>query len=395
MKKKILIISSIVAILAISAAVWYVMKSNQQVLVFNTKPAEDGHIEVIITATGEIQPVMQVEVGTQVSGVIEKLYVDFNSVVTKGQLLAEIDKSTLIEQNKQAQASVSDAEGNLTFAQQNYDRVKILFDKKASTQTSLEEAVNKLISAKNQYTTAKSNLQKSEVNLSYAVIYSPISGVILNRAVDEGQTVAASFNTPTLFTIANDLTKMQVEANVDEADIGQVKVGQTVIFTVDAFPDDLFRGTVQSLRLQPTVISNVVTYTVIIEAPNPDQKLFPGMTASTSIIVQQAEGIVIPAEVFNFNPDGDLLRQIEQQEVSISMLTEKPDAKQAVIWIKNGSEMRQQIVTKGLSDRTSIHIENGLKKGDTVVLSVNKVKAAKTAEVANPFMPTPPKVKTR
>ncbi|NOU48514.1 MAG: efflux RND transporter periplasmic adaptor subunit [Bacteroidales bacterium] len=395
MKKKILIISSIVAILAISAAVWFVMKSNQQVLVFNTKPAEDGHIEVIITATGEIQPVTQVEVGTQVSGVIEKLHVDFNSVVTKGQLLAEIDKSTLIEQNKQARASVSDAEGNLTFAQQNYDRVKILFDKKASTQTTIEEAVNKLISAKNQYTTAKSNLQKSEVNLSYAVIYSPISGVILNRAVDEGQTVAASFNTPTLFTIANDLTKMQVEANVDEADIGQVKVGQTVTFTVDAFPDDLFRGTVQSLRLQPTVISNVVTYTVIIEAPNPDQKLFPGMTASTSIIVQQAEGIVIPAEVFNFNPDGDLLRQIEQQEVSISMLTEKPGAKQSVIWIKNGSEMRQQIVTKGLSDRTSIHIENGLKKGDTVVLSVNKVKAAKTAEVANPFMPTPPKVKTR
>lgn len=395
MKKKILIISFIVAILSISATVWYVMKSNQQVLVFNTKPAEDGHIEVIITATGEIQPVTQVEVGTQVSGVIEKLHVDFNSVVTKGQLLAEIDKSTLIEQNKQAQASVSDAEGNLTFAQQNYDRVKILFDKKASTQTSLEEAVNKLISAKNQYTTAKSNLQKSEVNLSYAVIYSPISGVILNRAVDEGQTVAASFNTPTLFTIANDLTKMQVEANVDEADIGQVKVGQTVTFTVDAFPDDLFRGTVQSLRLQPTVISNVVTYTVIIEAPNPDQKLFPGMTASTSIIVQQAEGIVIPAEAFNFNPDGDLLRQIEQQEVSISMLTEKPDVNKSAIWIKKRNDMFQRIVTKGLSDRTSIHIEDGLKKGDTVVLSVNKVKAAKTAEVANPFMPTPPKVKTR
>lgn len=386
------IIGAAIVVVAAILVYFVTTANNSEETVFNTALAQNGRIGITITATGEIQPVTQVEVGTQVSGVIEKLYVDFNSVVTKGQLLAEIDRSNLIEQYKQAQAGVSDAESNLTLMQQNYDRVSILFDKKAATQISLEEAVNKLIVAKNQYATAKSNLQKSEVNLSYAHIFSPISGVILNRAVDEGQTVAASFNTPTLFTIANDLTKMQVEASVDEADIGKVKVGQMVNFTVDAFPDDSFMGTVTSIRLQPTVVSNVVTYSVMIDAPNPDLKLLPGMTANTSIIVQQADGIVIPVDAFNYNPDAALLSEFAP---NLPPSDGKADASHGIVWIKSGQRIHPQMITKGITDRTSFYIPDGLQLGDTVILSVSKVKKTTASEVKNPFMMRPPQSKSR
>jgi HlyD family secretion protein len=400
-KNKLFWIIGAVVVVAAAVIVYFVVTgNNSEETVFNTIEAKNGRIGITITATGEIQPVTQVEVGTQVSGVIEKLYVDFNSVVTKGQLLAEIDRSNLIEQYKQAQAGVSDAESNLTLMQQNYDRVSKLFNKKAATQISLEEAVNKLSVAKNQYATAKSNLQKSEVNLSYAHIFSPISGVILNRAVDEGQTVAASFNTPTLFTIANDLTKMQVEASVDEADIGKVKVGQMVNFSVDAFPDDSFIGTVTSIRMQPTVVSNVVTYSVMINAPNPDLKLLPGMTANTSIIVEEADGIVIPADAFNFTPDAALLAQFAPNlpasgGAQIPELNGNINANHGIVWIQSGQTIHPQVITKGITDRTSFFIPEGLQMGDTVILSVSKVKKTTTSEVKNPFMMRPPQSKSR
>ena len=248
-----------------------------------TERSRIDSIEVTVTATGELQPVYKVDVGTQVSGILEHIYVDFNSVVKKGQLLAELDRSNLNEQLKTAQASVSNAQSNLTLAQQQYDRIKVLYDNKAATLEAYESAVNSLNMAKNQLKTAQSELSRAQTNLSYATIYSPIDGVVMDKAVEEGQTVAASFNTPTLFTIANDLTKMQVEAKVDEADIGEVKAGQPVTFTVDAFPDDVFTGTVKEVRINPTVTANVVTYTVIIDAPNPESKLFPGMTASVTL----------------------------------------------------------------------------------------------------------------
>lgn len=390
--KLIWIIGAVIAVAAAVIVYSVIAGKSSEETIFNTAVAKNGQIRITITATGEIQPVTQVEVGTQVSGVIEKLYVDFNSIVTKGQLLAEIDRSNLIEQHKQAQAGVSDAESNLTLMQQNYDRVSKLFEKKAATQISLEEAVNKLSVARNQFATAKSNLQKSEVNLSYAHIFSPISGVILNRAVDEGQTVAASFNTPTLFTIANDLTKMQVEASVDEADIGKVKVGQLVSFTVDAFPDDTFMGKVTSIRLQPTVVSNVVTYSVMIDAPNPELKLLPGMTANTSIIVQQADGIVIQADAFNFKPESALLSEYAP---NLPRLNETEDATHAIVWIKSGREIYPKLITKGLTDRTSFFIPEGLQLGDTVILSVSKVKKVTTSEVKSPFMMGPPQSKSR
>lgn len=267
--KKRIVIWSIVAAVIIALIIFLMVgKSKMPVVTLETQPARTDSIEITITATGEIQPVYKVQVGTQVSGIVEKLYVDYNSVVKKGDLLAELDRSTLSEQVNQAQAMVSNAESTLQLAKQNYDRIKALYDNKAATQASYEEASNQYTQARNQLTTAKSDLQRAQVNLSYSRIYSPIDGVVLSKSVEQGQTVASSFNTPTIFTIANDLTKMQVEADVDEADIGQVKVGQPVTFTVDAFPDDVFTGTVKQIRLEPTETQNVITYTVIIDAPN-------------------------------------------------------------------------------------------------------------------------------
>ncbi|MDL2283522.1 efflux RND transporter periplasmic adaptor subunit, partial [Odoribacter sp. OttesenSCG-928-G04] len=276
-KRKTILIGSGIIVLALILA-FVLFRNGGAELQVNTSKVSEKTIEITVMATGYVQPVEEVEVGTQVSGVIEKLYVDYNSVVKKGQLLAELDKMTLQEKLNQAKASLNSAQSDLNYAQQNYNRVKDLYDVKAATLVSYEDAINKLTQAQTSLENAKANLHQAEVNLSYAYIYSPIDGVVLDRSVNMGQTVAASFNTPTLFTIAEDLTKMQVEADVDEADIGQVKLGQKVTFTVDAFNDMIFTGTVSQIRLQPTVTNNVVTYTVIIEAPNPEEKLYPGMT---------------------------------------------------------------------------------------------------------------------
>ncbi|MBP5206554.1 MAG: efflux RND transporter periplasmic adaptor subunit, partial [Bacteroidales bacterium] len=264
----------IAAVVLLALILFLLLKKGKHAeLQINTMRSTIDSVEVTVTATGELQPVYKVDVGTQVSGIVEHIYVDFNTVVKKGQKLAELDRSNLNEQLTQAQTSVSNAKSNLTLAQQQYDRVKALYDNKAATQESYESAVNSLNLAKNQLKTAQSELSRAQTNLSYATIYSPIDGVIMDKAVEEGQTVASSFSTPTLFTIANDLTQMQVQASVDEADIGEVKAGQPVTFTVDAFPDDVFTGTVKEVRINPTVTSNVVTYTVIINAPNPETKL--------------------------------------------------------------------------------------------------------------------------
>ncbi|GAB1415553.1 hypothetical protein MASR2M117_09590 [Paludibacter sp.] len=236
---------------AIILAIGMTIGCSEQKISFNTTVVQNDEIQVFVTATGNVQPVNQVVVGTQVSGIVETINVDFNSQVKKGQLLASLDKSTLIERLNQALATQSDAQSNITFAQQNHDRVKILYDENAATQAAYEDAVNRFNQSRNALKNAMANVKQAKVNLSYADIYSPISGVILNRAVEQGQTVAASFTTPTLFTIAEDLTQMQVEAKIDEADIGKVRVGQSVTFSVDAYPEEIFNGTVEQIRLQP------------------------------------------------------------------------------------------------------------------------------------------------
>lgn len=405
-KKKLIIWGVIVAVVIILLVALFALKSGKSHdMMLNTEPAKLDSIEVTVTATGEIQPVYKVDVGTQVSGKVEKLYVDFNSEVKKGDLLAELDRSTLSEQVQQSEAQVSNAQSNLTLAQRTYDRTKSLFDNKAATQEALDAAEDELIRAKNQLVTAKSNYQKAKVDLGYAMIYSPISGVVLNKAVEEGQTVASSFNTPTLFTIANNLTEMQVEANVDEADIGQVKVGQPVTFTVDAFPEDVFTGTVKQVRLEPTVTSNVVTYTVIIDAPNPEEKLFPGMTASVSIIVNKEVGVSVPMEALYFTPDMSMMEVMKKKGMEFKGLYANQeeltqslrDVESKTVWVKHQNIVEQKKVKTGLNDGAKALIEEGVREGEEVVVSITEMKMpGKTQkEGNNPFMMGPPQRKQR
>ena len=374
-----------------------------------TERSRIDSIEVTVTATGELQPVYKVDVGTQVSGILERIYVDFNSVVKKGQLLAELDRSNLNEQLKTAQASVSNAQSNLTLAQQQYDRIKVLYDNKAATLEAYESAVNSLNLAKNQLKTAQSELSRAQTNLSYATIYSPIDGVVMNKAVEEGQTVAASFNTPTLFTIANDLTKMQVEAKVDEADIGEVKAGQPVIFTVDAFPDDVFTGTVKEVRINPTVTANVVTYTVIIDAPNPESKLFPGMTASVTITTKKESGVCIPMTALFASIDPEMMQQLEKKGYTFKSLYKNQeelaqglkDVTKKTVWVKRGDNAYEQIrVTVGLNNGVNTLITEGLREGEEVVVNVSEAMEGMPGKgsdggSSNPFKMGPPERKTR
>ena len=405
-KKKLIIWGIVVAVLIILVvALMALKKGKPHGMMLNTERAKIDSIEVTVTATGEIQPVYKVDVGTQVSGKVEKLYVDFNSHVKKGDLLAELDRSTLSEQVQQAEAQLSNAQSNLTLAQRTYDRTKALFDNKAATQEALDAAEDELIRAKNQLVTAKSNCQKAKVDLGYAMISSPISGVVLNKAVEEGQTVASSFSTPTLFTIANNLTEMQVEANVDEADIGQVKVGQPVTFTVDAFPEDVFTGTVKQVRLEPTVTSNVVTYTVIIDAPNPEEKLFPGMTASVSIIVKKEVGVSVPMEALYCSIDKTTMEVMMKQGITFKELYASQeeltqslrDVESKTVWVKRQNMVEQVSVKPGLNDGAKTLITEGIHEGDEVVLSISEMKipGKPQKDGNNPFMMGPPQRKQR
>lgn len=412
LSKKAKWIIAIAAVVLLALILSLVLKKGKHAeLQINTVRSSIDSVEVTVTATGELQPVYKVDVGTQVSGIVEHIYVDFNSVVKKGQKLAELDRSNLNEQLTQAQTSVSNAKSNLTLAQQQYDRVKALYDNKAATQESYESAVNSLNLAKNQLKTAQSELSRAQTNLSYATIYSPIDGVIMDKAVEEGQTVASSFSTPTLFTIANDLTQMQVQASVDEADIGEVKAGQPVTFTVDAFPDDVFAGTVKEVRINPTVTSNVVTYTVIINAPNPDMKLFPGMTANVSITTKKESGVCIPLTALFTTIEPDVMKQFEKKGYTFQSLYKNQeeiaqglkDITKKTIWVKKGDKNYEQVrVSVGLNNGVKTLVPEGLQEGEEVVIGVSEAMGGMpngneggNSGSSNPFMPGRPERKTR
>jgi HlyD family secretion protein len=376
----------IVIVVVVAAAVFVIVRlKTKKEVELKTAKVENGVVRTTVTSTGYIQPVEQVSVGTQVSGVIEKLYVDFNSVVKKGQLLATLDMSVLNERLLQANSALDAAKSALALAQQTYDRTKLLYDQKAETQTNMESATNALSQAKTAVANAKSNVMQAQINLSYAKIYSPIDGVVLNRAVDEGQTVAASFNTPTLFLIANDLTKMQVQANMDEADVGGLAIGQKVTFTVDAYPDITFDGTVEQIRLNAVTTNNVVTYTVIINAPNPDKKLFPGMTANITVITQEEKGLTVPMEALYFTPSADVATKC-----NIQLPAAKGKYSKKGIWIQNAdASVKYQAVETGLNDGINTIVKGGLKQGDTVVLSatLGAPVSTKNNAVSNPLIP--------
>lgn len=397
-KKKRVWLWALVALISAVVVFLVISRRDRYETQINSEECKAGVIETTVTATGEIQPVNKVTVGTQVSGIVEHLYVDFNSEVKKGQLLAELDKSTLREQVKQSHANLSTSQSNKQLAQKSFDRIKSLYEKKAATQEEYDQAESSLQQATNQLVTAKSNYENALTNLKYAEIYSPISGVVINKEVEEGQTVAASFSTPELFTIANDLTQMQVEADVDEADIGQVKVGQPVRFTVDAFPSDTFSGTVKQIRLEPTVTNNVVTYTVIIDAPNPESKLYPGMTANVSIIVQTEQGTLIPVEATYLQINEEQKALLNKAGYTLTSLPKHKDKGHNHAWVVNGKKLTETELTTGLDDGANIVVQKGIAEKDRVVLSVNRVKKSSSKEgnaSDNPFMMGPPERKKR
>ena len=388
-----IIILGVIAAVIIGIIIVRATKSSQKELVIRTHIVKEYTVENTVTATGTIEPVETVEVGTQVSGKVEKIYVDFNDPVKKGQLLAELDKLTLNQNVSRAKASLTSAESQLNYSKLTYERTKQLYEANAATLAAYQEAQNSYTQAQMSKKNAQAAYDQALVDLSYAEIYSPIDGVVLDRAVEVGQTVAASFSTPTLFTIAKDLTKMQVEAAVDEADIGQVQIGQRVDFSVDTYTYETFEGTVNQIRMKATTTSNVVKYTVIISAPNPDLKLFPGMTANVTIITEEETGLAVPAEALNFTPDEQVLKNMRPPMMDENA---SQSSGMSMVWIKKGDEIMPQPVKVGTSDVAYKIIEEGLNEGDEVVLSAQYVAKEKQAKKGdNPFMPGPPRKNKR
>jgi HlyD family secretion protein len=325
MKKKYWItLTAVVIALAIGAWFWFGNKSSAA-FQWRTGKVEKGDLKVVVTATGTLSADTTVQVGTQVSGIIDRILVDFNSVVKKGQVIAILDTTYLASSVEDADAAMYRAQIAVDLAKVTYTRDKELLDEKVIAQSDYDQAYSDYMTALGNARSAKSALDRAKINLKYATIVAPVSGVVISRAVDRGQTVAASFSTPTLFAIANDLTKMQVQASVDEADIGKIKNGQDVTFTVDAYPDQTFTGTVTQIRLEPTIVSNVVNYTVIVEIPNPDMKLMPGMTANITVMIQQAQNVMkIPASALKFWPPQDYLdKTLKEYPDSIQKFLQK------------------------------------------------------------------------
>lgn len=352
---------------------------------FTYSEAEAAKQDIVnsVTATGTIEPVTSVDVGTQVSGVISKLYVDYNSVVKAGQVIAELDRTNLMSELSSAQASLKSAQSELDYQKTNYERYKALYDKGLISANDFEQARLSYVQAQQRTQQQKESVKKAQTNLGYATITSPIDGVVLSKEVEEGQTVASSFSTPTLFKIARDLTDMRVIADVDEADIGDVKEGQRVTFTVDAFPDDTFEGQVTQVRQEAATESNVVTYEVVISAPNDDLKLKPGLTANVVIFTMEAKDVLaVPSKALRFTPREAMLNSDET-------ITDT-DAKEKV-WLKEGSNLKAVAVETGMTNGTLTQITKGLKPGTHVLTEVNamQVEAEGEQQNSNPFMPRP------
>ena len=302
MKKRVLI-TIIILIPIIVAGFYFLRKDKTFEIEWETKEVEKGDINIEITATGTLEAVTEVEVGTQVSGIINELYVDFNSRVSKGQVIAVLDTTTLAAQVFDSKANLERKQILLNQAERDWKRTQQLFEEKVVAQVEYDKALDDFETAKSNVISAQAQLNRNVINLNYATITAPIDGIVISKSVEMGQTVASSFNSPTLFNIVNDLTKMQVEASIDEADIGQIKEGQDVAFTVDAFPDDQFEGVVRQVRYQPIIVSNVVNYTVIVDVANPDMKLLPGMTANITVNIDKREDVLkVPTRALNFTP---------------------------------------------------------------------------------------------
>lgn len=390
-KKKWMIIIACVVVLA---AIVYALtggKKETPVMDYETARVEKATIGNSVTATGTIEPVTKVEVGTQVSGIIDKIYVDYNSVVHKGQIIAELDKTNLMSELNSAKSNLAGAKSDLDYQRANYKRIKALYDKELVSGNEYDTALLSLRQAESTYAQRKEAVSKAQTNLGYAIITSPIDGIIISKAVEEGQTVAASYSTPTLFTIAQDLTDMRVIADVDEADIGEVEVGQRVSFTVDAYPGETFEGKVTQVRLEATTESNVVTYEVVISASNKDLKLKPGLTANVTIFTMERNNIVsVPTKALRFTPTKEMLNPGEKIE----------DCQGAhKVWVREGKTLKAYAVKTGITNGTRTQIVSGIKEGAEVIVEMKAASAdAQQADAgdnseSSPFAPGPRKNK--
>lgn len=392
--KKGKVIGSVIVVGVIAIAGFLIFGSaHRRHIRWETETIGRTSVSNVVTATGTVEPVTKVEVGTQVSGIIDKIYVDYNSVVHKGQLIAEMDKITLQAELESQEAQLANAKAEYDYQQKNYVRNQVLYEKKLISDTDYETSVYNYEKAKSSYEKSQADIIKVRRNLGYAVITSPIDGVVISREVEAGQTVAAGFSTPTLFTIANDLTQMQVIADVDEADIGQVEEGQRVTFIVDAYPNDVFEGKVTQVRLEATVESNVVTYEVVISAPNPELKLKPGLTANITVFTLEKNNILtVSSKALKFIPDEKLA---QDSQTGLQPLTGATGGLQKTVWIRNGNRLIERIVRTGEVYGATTEVESGLQEGEEVVVGMTDGKPEGlipqgTAAERSPFMPQPP-----
>lgn len=392
MKKisKIWIGIGIIAVLAI--ATWmFSGGKKEQAVTFDTAKVELANIKNSVTATGSVEPVTSVTVGTQVSGIISRLYVDYNTVVKKGQIIAELDKTNLISELNTAKANLSSAQSSLNYESANYKRYATLFKKGLVSADEYESAKLNFEKAKDQVAQSREMVQKAQTNLSYAIITSPIDGVVISKSVEEGQTVAASYATPELFTIAKDLKDMQVVANVDEADIGDVKEGERVSFTVDAYPNDTFEGVVKQVRQEATTTNNVVTYEVVISAPNSELKLKPGLTANVTIYTAERQNVLcVSTKALRFTPTQDLIK-------GCKIVDCKGKNK---VWTREGNSFKAHAVQIGMSDGIHTEILSGVSKGleiitDAKAANGNDDEQAENNSESSPFAPKGPRQKKK
>ncbi len=394
-KKKIIIISVVSIVLLATCAHFFLKASPSDSFQLSTTKLSTNKISTTVTATGTIEPITSVEVGTQVSGKISKLYVDYNSVVKKGEILAELDKTTLQSALVSKELELKSSKTEYLYQKKNFERSKDLHEKNLISETDYETVKYTYETAESAYKKIISDLVAVKTNLSYATIYSPIDGVVLSRAVEEGQTVAASFSTPTLFTIAKDLTKMRVIAKVDEADIGSVKQGQRVTFTVDAYPNDVFDGQVTQVRLEATTTSNVVTYQVVVNAPNPNLKLKPGLTANITIFTMEKTGIsVLQTKALNFKPDTKAMAHNGFTVSENIQISKNLGENEKIVWQQDGKTIRNKRIKIGDSDGTNTEIISGITGTDQIItemktVSLSEVPKSDSSETS-PFMPKRP-----
>ncbi|MGE5108732.1 MAG: efflux RND transporter periplasmic adaptor subunit [Sphingobacteriales bacterium] len=411
MKKKTVIFLSVLVVAAAAYFFYFRSPNKTQSVTFVTAKPQYGYIAKTVTATGTIQPVDTVSVGAQVSGVVKNVYVDFNDVVKQGQLLAKVDPSIITAQTEQSKANLANAKSNLEYQQSNFERQNQLYNLGAISKADYQVALNQYNSAKAAVANASAQLKLAEKNLTYTDIYSPINGVVLYRNVSAGQTIASSFNAPTLFVIAKDLTKMQVRAAVDEADIGGVRSGQNVSFTVDAYPDDVFDGGVQEILLRPSVSANVVTYATLINVENKAMKLKPGMTASINIYLQEdTNALLIPSRALNYKPDTALLKgykikraqrdttatgkKVKEKVAPLRDTVNRTDRenkeiRRSYVWVKIGDTLMEKKIITGLNDDSYVKVIKGLSPDEEVVTNIitgtnnNRTNNAQRS----PFMP--------